>query len=100
LRELLDPSLGLLEAAEAEAQELLAALPQPDRLVEIGLPPLEPLDDLLQLPLRGLERQLADGRTSSTRALSAPSVSSTSTRCPSASVVVLLTMPSLVRTIA
>ena len=49
LGELLDPSLGGFEPGEAEAEQLLAALPERNRLVELRLAALEPLDDLLEL---------------------------------------------------
>ena len=50
----------------ADAVELLAALPERDRLVEARLAALEPLDDRLELPLGVLER-----RPRSTRLLDA-----------------------------
>ena len=43
--ELLDLPLRRVEPRQAEAEQLLAALPERDRLVEAGLAPLEPLDD-------------------------------------------------------
>ena len=100
LRELLDLALGGLEAREAEAQQLLAALPELDRLVEAGVAALEPLDDLLQLLLGGLERQLAHWSTSSTRAPKAPSASSTSTSSPGSTSAALRSTVSPARTIA
>ena len=48
--ELLDPALRRVELRRAEAIELLAALPERDRLVEARLAALEPLDD--RLPAR------------------------------------------------
>src|SRR5215212_3472026 len=44
--QLLDLPLGDVELRDAETVELLAALPQCDCLVELGLATLEPLDDL------------------------------------------------------
>ena len=100
LRQLLDLPLGGLETRKTEAQQLLAALPELDRLVEAGVASLEPLDDLLQLLLGGLEGQLAHFRTSSTRAPKPPSASSTSTRVPCASPSVSRSTESPARTIA
>src|SRR6266545_4682346 len=74
-RKLLDLPLGSVELAEAELVELLAALPEADRLVELRVAALQPLDDLLELPLSVLERRL---RTHSTRAPKRPSATSTS----------------------
>src|SRR4029453_11506874 len=53
-----DLALGRVQLAEAKAVELLAPLPECDRFVEPGLAALEPLDDLLELALRRLERGL------------------------------------------
>src|SRR6186997_1140923 len=80
-RELFDLALGGVEALPAEAVELLAALPELQRLVERRLARLEPVDDLLQLLLGLLEGHLV----SSTRAPKPPSASSTSTRSPGSS---------------
>src|SRR6266540_338923 len=71
LRELLDLPLRRVEPLAAEVVQLLAALPERDRLVERRLPVLEALHDQLQLLLRVLERQ----RVSSTRAPKPPSSS-------------------------
>src|SRR5207237_4466602 len=80
-RQLLDPPVGGVELAEAEAVELLAALPERDRLVQSRLAALEPLDDALELPLGGLERQ--PGLVGhSTRAPNSPSATSTRIGCP------------------
>src|SRR5262249_11520199 len=49
LRELLDLALGRVELGPAEAVQLLAALPERDRLVERCMAELQPLDDLFQL---------------------------------------------------
>src|SRR5688500_3903292 len=81
LRELLDPALGRVEPLAAELVELLAALPERERLVEGRLPVLEALDDLLELLLCVLERLLAH-RVSSTIAPKPPSASWTTTREP------------------
>ena len=60
---------GGLEPRDAGAVQLLAALPELDRLVERHVTALEPADDLVELALQLLERALvAHGRTSSTRA--------------------------------
>src|SRR5262249_26489814 len=56
-RELLDLALGGVEPGRAEPVELLAALPQPDRLVERHVAALQSLDDRLELALCGLERR-------------------------------------------
>jgi hypothetical protein len=99
--QLLDLPLGRLEPFQAKAEQLLAALPETDRLVELGLAALEPLDDLLELLLRLLEAQvLVHGRTSSTLAPKPPSASSTSTCAPAASPAALRRTPLGSRTIA
>ena len=49
LRELLDPAVRGVELGRADAVELLAALPERDRLVEARVAAFEPLDDRLQL---------------------------------------------------
>src|SRR5688500_20399580 len=74
LRELLDPALRRVEPLPAELVELLAALPECERLVERRLPELEPLDDLLELLLGVLEGRLVH-RVSSTVAPKPPSAS-------------------------
>ena len=56
--ELLDLALRRVELRAAERVQLLAALPERDRLVERNLAALEPLDDLLELRLRLLEGRL------------------------------------------
>src|SRR3954449_10371281 len=57
-RELLDLALRAVELLAAERVQLLAALPQCERLVERRPTVLEPADDLLELRLGLLERQL------------------------------------------
>src|SRR5262249_42038465 len=103
-RELLDTSLGGVELRPAERVELFAPLPQAARLVERRLPSFEPVDDLVELRLRLLERPLrllGHGFTSSTRAPNPPSASVTSTCTPaSTSPVDATTSPDSVRTIA
>ena len=84
MRELLDLPLGGLEPRQAEAEQLLAPLPERNRLVQARLAALQPLDDLLQLLLGRLEGQLTHEH-SSTRAPKPPSASSTSTRDPGTS---------------
>src|SRR6266511_5328390 len=102
LRELLDLSLGCVQLAPAERIQLLSALPEGDGLVEPGLAALELLDDLLQLSLSRLERELvaAHERVFSTRAPKPPSASSTSTASPGESADAARTIPSPARTIA
>src|SRR5215204_889320 len=56
--ELLDLALRRVELVGAEAVELLASLPERDRLVQVGLPALELLDDPFQLALSLLEGHL------------------------------------------
>jgi hypothetical protein len=81
--ELLDAELGPVEPLGTGAIQLVAALPERERLVEGHVAPLEPRDDLVELALQLLERPPAlYGRTSSTRAPSAPRASSISTRPP------------------
>src|SRR6266550_8892571 len=86
--ELLDLAVRGIEFLRAEAVELLAALPQRDRLVQGDLAALEAVDDRLQLPLRvlegrgGLGRGVAHSRTFSTRAAKLPCASRTSTALP------------------
>jgi len=103
-RELLDPPLRGVELRPAEGIELLAPLPQLERLLERRLPVLEPLHDLLELHLRLFERRLrllAYDVTSSTRAPNPPFASVTSTRAPAeTSPVVATTPPDSVRTMA
>jgi hypothetical protein len=79
--ELLDATLRRVELRRADRIELLAALPEGDRLVEACLAALEPVDDRLQLALGFLEGRLAQ-RASSTVAPNPPVPSSTSTRVP------------------
>jgi hypothetical protein len=103
--ELFDATFGSVELGLAEGVELLAALPQLQRLVERRLPALESLDDLLELCLRLLERlrllRLGQGVTSSTRAPKPPSASVTSTCAPvETSSAAATTSPESVRTIA
>ena len=66
--------------------ELLAPLPEQDRLVDGDVAALELADDLLQLAAQLLERRLggAHGRTSSTVAVSPPPASSISSGLPGA----------------
>src|SRR5207247_2015242 len=68
--EVLDLPLRRVELAEAQAVQLLAALPQRYRLVERSVAALEPLHDLLELALCRLERRLTrHGRRTSRRRL-------------------------------
>src|SRR5262245_8580597 len=99
-REFLDLAVRRVELRSAEGVQLLAALPELDRLIERRLAGFQPLDDLLELVLRALERQLAHRRRSSTRAPKPPSASSTSTRvsCSRPSVPRMIRSPA--RTIA
>ena len=97
--ELLDPALSRVEPRRAEAVELLAALPERDRLVEARLSTFEPLDDRLQLALGVLEAGLAQ-RVSSTVAPKPPVPSSTSTCVPVATSELERTIESAERTIA
>src|SRR5436190_7747621 len=86
--ELLDLALRAVELCRAEPIELLAALPERDRLVERDLPALEAVDDELELPLGLLEggsgfgRGVFHSRTSSTRAARPPCARRTSTGLP------------------
>jgi hypothetical protein len=100
LRQLLDLALGCIELAAAEAIKLLAALPEHDRLVQAGVPALEPLDDLLELSLRRFEGRLLVQCVSSTVPPKPPSASSTSTRTPGESAAEERTIPLSARTIA
>src|SRR5829696_8189018 len=95
-RQLLDAAVRGVELLAAELVELLAALPEPDRLVERRLSGLEALDDFLQLFLRALERHV----TCSTRPPKPPSASSTSTRVPAATWCPARTIVPPARTIA
>jgi hypothetical protein len=97
--ELLDAALRRVELRRADRVELLAALPERDRLVEAGLAALEPLDDRLQLTLGVLEGGLAQ-RVSFTVAPKPPVPSSTSTSVPAASSEPERTIASPLRTIA
>src|SRR5262249_34811237 len=97
--ELLDAALSLVELGRADRVELLAALPERDRLVEARLAPLEPLADPLQLALRLLEGALAE-RVSPTVAPKPPAARSTSTCVPVASSELERTIASPLRTIA
>ena len=99
-RELLDPPLRRVELGRAEAIQLLAALPERDRLLEPGLATLEALDDPLELGAGGFERLLAHGRTSSTRAPRLPSASATSSSFPTPTSPAARTTRPPVRTIA
>ena len=101
-RQLFDLALGAVELLAAERVELLASLPERQRLVERGLALLEPLDDLLELGLRLLEALLglAHRSTSSTRAPKAPCATRTSTRTPGVTSTLAVTTPDSVRTIA
>jgi hypothetical protein len=97
--ELLDAPLRRVELGRADGIELLAALPERDRLVEARLSALEPLDDRLQLALGVLEAELAQ-RVSSTVAPKPPVPSSTSTCVPAATSELERTIEPAVRTIA
>src|SRR4029079_12599268 len=86
--ELFDAAFGRLEQARAAPVQLLAALPESDRLVHADLAALECANDLLELAAELLERRglpyrrLAHGRTSSTVAASPPAASSISSALP------------------
>ena len=97
--QLLDSAVGRVELLGANAVELLAALPERDRLVEAGFAALEPLDDRLQLALGVLEGGLAQ-RVSFTVAPKPPVPSSTSTSVPTASSEPERTIAAPLRTIA
>ena len=97
--ELLDATLGRVELGRADGIELLAALPERDRLVEARLSALEPLDDRFQLALGVFETELAQ-RVSSTVAPKPPVPSSTSTCVPAATSELERTIEPAVRTIA
>src|SRR4029079_8545457 len=77
--ELLDTPFGGMEPVFTEPVELLAPLPELQRLVERRLAALEPVDDLLELLLGRLDGLFFGHRVSSTRAPKPPSASSTST---------------------
>jgi hypothetical protein len=99
--ELLDLALGRVELPDAVAIELVASLPESDRVLETRTPALELGHDALQLPLRVLERRrLGHRRVSSTRAPKPPWASSTSTRWPGLRSAALRAMMLSVRTIA
>src|SRR5204863_1582866 len=93
LRQLLDLALGGVELLGAEAVELLAALPERERLVEAGVAALEPLDDLDELLLGLLVGH-------STRAPNTPSATSTAIAVPGETAVALRTSSPSLRTIA
>src|SRR5689334_4634777 len=97
--ELLDTALGGVELGRADGVELLAALPERDRLVEARVAALEALDDGLQLALGFLEGGLAH-RVSSTVAPKPPAASSTSTCVPVPTSELERTMAPPARTIA
>src|SRR5438034_10914919 len=86
--QLFDLAVGGVEARYAHLVELLAPLPELDRLVEIGVAALQPLDDLLQLALRVFEPQLAQSACAPNR----PSATSTSRASPLATVEALRTI--------
>jgi hypothetical protein len=98
--ELLDLALGRVQALAAEAIELLATLPEPERFVQGDVAALEPLDDLLQLTLSLLEGALLCQLVSSTRAPKPPSASSTSMRWPGETAEPARTISSPARTMA
>ena len=97
--EFLDAALCGVELRGADGVQLLAALPERDRLVEARLSALEPLEDRFQLALGLLERGLAQ-RVSSTVAPKPPLPSSTSTRAPLATSVPDRTIVPALRTMA
>src|SRR6266508_5074097 len=97
--ELFDTALCGVQTRGAEAVELLASLPERDRLVEACLAAFEPLDDRLELALGVLEARLAH-RVSSTRAPKPPPPSSTSTLAPGATCALERTIVPAARTIA
>src|SRR6187397_2193055 len=96
---LFDSALGRVQFRRAQAIELLAPLPERDRLVEARLAALEALDDPFQLALRVLEGRLGH-RVSSTRAPKPPIPSSTSTRLPEPICELARTISPAARTIA
>jgi hypothetical protein len=101
LGELLDSALSRLEASPAEPQQLLAALPELQRVVDGDVAALEATDDLVQLPLELFEaNRLVQLRTSSTTAPSPPDASSTSIRSPAATAAASRTRSPPERTIA
>src|SRR5581483_10329984 len=93
LRELLDLALGGLELRRAESVELLAALPELERLVERGVAALQPFHDAAQLLLC-----LFVGH--STRAPNDPSATSIAIASPGATAAAERTSSSPRRTIA
>src|SRR5215211_5484843 len=95
-RELFDLAFGGVETFLAEAVQLLATLPELQRLVQRRLAAFQPLDDPLELALGLLESQ----RVFSTRAPKPPSASSTSTRSPVSRARPERTISSPLRTIA
>ena len=97
---LLDAELGPVEQLGACPVERLAALPERERLVERDVAALEPRHELVELALELLERPLAQGRTSSTRAPSPPVASSTSIGLPGATTPASRTTAPPARTIA
>ena len=100
-RQLLDLALRRVEALAADCVERFAALPERDGLVDGDVARLEPLDDLPQLGLCLLERQVArHGCASSTRPAKPPSASSTSTRSSIESAAAERTTTSSLRTMA
>src|SRR6266508_157193 len=92
----LDPALGGIEPRQANAVELLAALPQRHRPLQVGLARLELAHDALELLPGLLERELAH----STLAPKRPRASSTSTRSPVARDPASRTIPAPERTMA
>jgi hypothetical protein len=72
-----------VQALDTLLVELLPATEERDRVVDRHVPAFEPRDDLLELALELLERsRLGQGRSSSTRAPTAPYASSTSRWSP------------------
>ena len=98
--ELVDSALGGVEPCRAEPVELLASLPERDRLVEARLAALQALDDPFELALSVLEGRLGGQRVSSTRAPKPPVPSSTSTLVPDATCELERTISPAARTIA
>ena len=80
--ELLDPELGRLEPFDAGAVELLAAPEERDRVVDCDIAPLEAGTISSSSFCSSSKARFVHGRTSSTRAPSAPAASSISSRSP------------------
>src|SRR5207302_249979 len=97
LCKLLDLALGRVELLTAESVEVLAPLPELDRVVERNVAALEPLDDLSELLLCFLK---VHSRTSDTVAEKLPSATRTSSSSPGVTAAAARTTPPSWRTIA